>query len=134
MDNKATIYINRGEGKFNPNHRKQSDFNAEYSAIDRQSGRKSVTLRTYFTGARFYACIWFMGDVNGAHVYNSGSGFAGGGGYCRESAAAASAIESAHVALENDISGMGTSQIEGAVLAIAAALGHKNQLFVKAHA
>jgi hypothetical protein len=133
MDNQATIYINRGEGHFIPSHRKENHFNNEYMAICPNTGQKIVTLKTYRTNARNYAAVWFGGEINGAYHSNQGTGFAGGYGYCRESAAAGSAIQSAHVSLWNDIDGRGTDCIRGAVLAIAAAYGRDDALFVKAN-
>jgi hypothetical protein len=133
MDNQATVYINRGEGHFSPSHRKENHFNKEYMAICPDTGNKIVTLKTYATNSRHYAAVWFGGKINGTRYSNYGTGWAGGGGYCRESAAAGSAIQSAHVALNNDIHGRGTSEIRGAVLAIAAAFGRDDALFVMAN-
>ena len=130
MDNVATIYVNRGEGKFNSNHRKENHFNAEYMAICPRTGRKIATLKTYWTGARYYAAFWYGGTVNGARVHNSGTGWAGGCGYCRESAAAAEAIANAHIKLDVDIHGRGTNEIEPALRAISTALGYASGAFI----
>ncbi len=133
MDNQATVFINRGAGHFKSSHRKENHVNNEYMAICPNTGQKIVTLKTYRTNARHYAAVWFGGQINGAHYSCEGTGWAGGYGYCRESAAAASAIQSAHVALDSDIDGRGTECIRGAVLAIAAAFGRQDALFVKAN-
>lgn len=79
-----------------------------------------VTLRTYAgrsrDSSRIYASIWVSGRY-------SGHGYAGGYGYHKASAAAQTAIRSAGITLSAPIDGRGDSAIEGALGAIARALG-----------
>jgi len=55
-----------------------------------------------------------------------GYGIAGGGGYCKASAAAAIAIQSAGIQLSEDISGCGMSAVREAMVAIGALRGQEN--------
>lgn len=74
-----------------------------------------------------YASIWIYSG--GTHT--SGKGKAAGGGYHKESAAIAAAIESAGISLDTDISGVGDGAICDALEAIARALGFSNVLIVE---
>jgi hypothetical protein len=74
-----------------------------------------------------YCTVW----VNGG-LWVSGSGSAGGGGYCKQSAAFAHAVENAGIELTEDVAGRGSSAVESACKAIARELGFStdNLLFV----
>ena len=103
----------------------------EHSVIVlRQDGAMAhfATLRLYATRSysTIYATIWFYdGDY-----YASGSGKAGGGGYCRQSAAAAAAIRSAGIELDANIAGAGIGAVQNALRAIAQARGYAQVLIV----
>lgn len=105
-------------------------FYAEYAALvpdpDSLEMRAPVVLRLYWPGSTCYACLW-AGDT-------SGSGRAGGGGYCKASAAADAAITNAGFDLSHSISGAGTNAIKEAVLAVAAALGYPEARLHYSHA
>jgi len=129
---KATIYINRGAGELNPQHRKENNFMAEYAAIDRESGDVVVTLRIYGTNARNYACVWINSGKE--YINLSGSGFAGGYGYHRPSQAAENALLAANIELSERIGGLGERMTSYAVRAVAVALGYPNAIIHRAHA
>jgi len=78
------------------------------------------------TAAVKYASIWIYSN----NCYLSGTGKAGGGGYCRTSAAIAEAIASAGIKLDKDISGRGIDMAKDALLAIAKACGAQGDLLV----
>ena len=80
----------------------------------------AVTLRLYASprAGRIHACTWIY-PAEGAP--RSGHGAAGGGGYCRRSAAGAYALEDAGVELTEDVAGRGESALRAALLATAAA-------------
>ena len=86
-----------------------------------------VTLRTYSgrprNASRIYATIWVSHCAPAAFDGCSGSGYAGGYGYHKASAAAQDAIQSAGIELSAPIGGAGDSAIEAALGAIARALG-----------
>lgn len=76
------------------------------------------------TSTRVYATVWVRGLC-------SGSGYAGGGGYHRGSAAVAGAIHSAGITLSGSIDAAGDSAIEAALLAIAEAMGYSKNIVIK---
>lgn len=118
--------------KFNINHRKDNHFRKQISAIAiNQDGRayEAVTLRIYGTDSRTYACIWTKSNCawdNAKDFWRNGSGFAGGWGYHRASAAAQDAMVNAGIELSEDISGRGDTIMENAVYAIAKAIWPEN--------
>lgn len=79
-----------------------------------------VAMRLYASAraARIHACTWIH-PAEGAPRH--GHGVAGGGGYCRRSAAGAHALEAAGVALTEEVAGRGTAVLRDALLATAAA-------------
>ena len=77
-----------------------------------------IDLRLYHTDSRAYCAVW-MRSVLGWEFNASGSGYAGGYGYHRGSAAAQSALENAGVTLSYDIAGRGDTAIEQALADIA---------------
>ena len=93
--------------------------------------KEIITVRCYMgrsAGASaVYAAIW----VNTRGYYSSGKGKAGGYGYHKVSAAIGDAINSAGIALDTDISGVGNSAILDALTAIANALGFERVLIVE---
>lgn len=81
-------------GGLNRSHRKEAKngFGLQMSALGINGDGEIVELvcaRWYYTAARVYCCVWIheWHCVGGANrPGRSGSGYAGGGGYCRESA------------------------------------------------
>jgi len=124
--------------KFTPSHRKEGKgFHKEFALVlphtDCPGGPRAnaiATLRIYWPGTVCYACLW----INTEPVHTSGSGSAGGYGYCKMSAAAGEAIANAGITLSRSISGVGESAVCEAMHAIAAALGHPDALLHIAHA
>lgn len=76
-----------------------------------------VAMRLH-ASARIHACTWIY-PADGAP--RRGHGSAGGGGYCRRSAAGAEALEAAGVVLTEDIAGRGVDALRKALLATARA-------------
>lgn len=124
--------------KFNSNCRKEKSkyFESFNIIVDSKYGKGDskaiVELRLYGTGSRNYACLW-VNDHSSSGISTSGTGWAGGYGYHRPSAAAQEAINNAGFSLSKSISGVGDGAIEMAVKAIAEALGYTNYFFFKAH-
>ena len=100
----------------NIKHRKENSFQQEFIglAIVGDEIKEAVNCRIYGTQSRNYCCIWYRND----NIYSSGSGYAGGYGYHRPSAAAETAMTQAGVKLSEYISGRGDYSIQDAVLAI----------------
>lgn len=128
MENIAKITPREGNaGKY----RKESGFLGAYILLvpaDEDSpfepiAKNAAEIRIYGTQARNYAAAW----IHAKGVYACGGGMAGGYGYHRPSAAAANALKDAGVELENPISGVGESAIEGALYAIGVALGYPRE-------
>lgn len=85
-----------------------------------QRAADAVTMSVYASprAARIHAVVW-ISSADGAH--RLGHGAAGGGGYCRRSAAGAYALEAAGVELSADVAGRGEGALRAALLATAAA-------------
>lgn len=98
------------------------------SAYDGSGLRDAITIKVYKSarGSMVYASAWiaFTDKRTGASVYASGSGSAGGYGYCKASAACADALASAGVKLSQSISGVGERAVEDALRAICKHFGH----------
>lgn len=130
---KTTIIPNHVP-KFNTSHRKEGKcyFSSlcvvSLAAKPNGDGRMDpvISLRLYGTGTRNYACLW-AGE-------RRGSGWAGGYGYHRPSAAAGEAILNAGFQLSQDIGGVGESAMREALLSIAKALKVKRPAIVEAYA
>lgn len=125
---KATINPRQSDNV--ASYRKENALSREYAALDPNTGRAVVTLRIYWPNQVAYACVWIhAGDVNAR-----GAGKAGGGGYCKQSAAAGAALAAAGVTLSESIDGRGLQAIGDAVLAAArAATGKRKFLLHVAH-
>ena len=100
--------------------------------VSTDNGLKNIiTARCYMgrsaNASTVYASIW----AHSANHETSGTGKASGYGYHKQSAAIDEAIRSAGITLSEDISGAGDSAIEGALEAIAQALGYESCLIVK---
>jgi hypothetical protein len=145
---KAT-YNPAAKTKFNSSHRKEKGgFYKEFALVIPSEYRPNethavATLRLYWPGTVCYACLWV--HVPGTRhpfdtpqiqegVHTSGSGSAGGYGYCKMSAAAGEAIRNAGFTLSRSINGVGESAVCEAMHAIAAELGHPEALLHIAHA
>lgn len=100
----------------NANHRKEKHFSHSLITCAVVDGKieQVIDMRFYTTQSRVYCCMW----VHFPNFYASGSGYAGGYGYHRESAAAAEAIKNAGFELGFDIDGRGDTAIEDALRAI----------------
>lgn len=108
------------EKHWNVNHRKENGFTDEYTAfcITEDGEKKDLCiLRIYWTQARAYACCWIYAD----NASYAGSGYAGGYGYHKPSAAAQEALEGAGVELSEDINGRGRDAMAAAVKAVGVA-------------
>lgn len=93
------------------------------------SMRELMTVRCWMGRSRsastVYASIWTY------QPWMSGTGRAGGYGYCKTSAAVGDAIRSADIELDSDINGRGESAIREALTAIALEMGYTNVLIVE---
>lgn len=131
---KATIFPNHKEDKFNVKHRRENQFAGSITAFAVYADGKIIeaaTLRTYnsSTKATNTACFWASMPNNTRYAH--GSGHAGGWGYHRPSAAAQQAINNAGFHLSEEIDGRGESAMETAVKAIAELLHpDATQIFV----
>ena len=102
-----------------------------YKILDPATGETIVDARVYWPGSVAYACVWVFGDS----VYGSGAGKAGGGGYCKESAAIDAAIRDAGVTLSESVDGSGVRAAEDALQAVARAVTGKRKFYlVRCHA
>ena len=83
------------------------------------------------SASRIYCSLW----LHGGHTADgrSGHGQAGGGGYCKFSAAFAGACRSAGIILDQDIHGRGMSSVRGAIEAIAKACGYGGDILLVEH-
>ncbi len=111
----------------NRNHRKEDHFAGQYTFITKVASKLKdvIQCRLYATKVRWYCCIWI--ETETMHI--SGSGYAGGYGYHKPSAAIGEAIHAAGYDLSESIGGGGDSAIEQAIQAIAALHGYDGQLF-----
>jgi len=119
--------INPSE-RFNRNHRKEKHFYESYTLVTYKRGegfKELIDLRLYATQARHYAAVW----VRQPEDFRSGTGWAGGYGYNRMSAAAADAFRNAGYEFDHGISGRGETAVHAAMWAIARSLGYTDKQF-----
>ncbi len=90
-----------------------------------------VTVRCWMGRSSSASVVYAAAWINEGANYSSGSGKAGGYGYCKHSAAIAAALRSAGVKLNKDISGVGESAVRDALAAIARALGFRQFVIVE---
>jgi hypothetical protein len=109
-------------------HRKDKRFQEGFLFVEQESLDVKIDVRIYGTQSRNYCCLW----VRGAGAWNSGSGYAGGWGYHRPSAAMQNALTAAGITLDEAIDGRGESSMEAAIMAIAKHLGYEGKI-IKAH-
>jgi hypothetical protein len=131
MENNVTGFTPRESDKIRSNRKENSGLYREYALLDPADGKAVVTLRLYWPGSVAYACVWIHG---GPGAYARGAGRAGGGGYCKASAAAGAALSDAGVTLAHDIDGRGMEAIAGAMRALGAHLGVSGAILHIAHA
>lgn len=117
-------------------HRKEDHFFKGFYAMVPAEGvseprmKAIVDLRIYWPAQTAYAALWTF-PAPDSEPLRQGTGKAGGGGYCKLSAAAGDAIRNAGIDLGRDIHGVGESAVRDAVLAIAKAIGYPDaRLFV----
>lgn len=115
-------------------HRKENNFLHSFKlmAIYKNELVEVADLRTYATNANHYACLWIHSSKN--NFYSSGSGFAGGYGYHRESASAFEAFDSAGVKFDYHWGGSGDSSINKSLMALGKKLGYRKLYIIKSHA
>lgn len=117
--------------------RKESSFRRQLSLVDLDGGREAATVRFYGNGSRAYCCAWFNGlhhyGYTGGAMSARGSGWAGGYGYHRDSAALSVALKDAGFTLAEPFDGTGETGETAALHAIAEHLGIKRALIVSAH-
>lgn len=125
---KATLIEARESSKIGPLRDKPLE--RQISVIDRDTGREIVTCRIYWPGTTAYCALW----VHSKGVHASGTGKAGGGGYCKESAVIDSAIRDAGFDMSESVHGRGTQAAYEALEAVAACVTGKRKFYrVLAH-
>jgi len=115
----------------NSTHRKEGNAFYSVSLIDLDAGQEVAVMRLYYSksGARNYACLWVFREP----FYASGSGYAGGYGYHRPSAAAQTAFRKAGITLAEPIDGLGDTAIEDAMRALGDHMGIARSMLLRAH-
>ena len=108
-------------------HRKDNYFTDAYIALDLATGNELFECRIYKTNSRAYACLWVFSPN-----YASGSAFAGGYGYCKESTAIQSAFLQAGIKTSKNFAG--TGQHMQALEALAEFLTKNKFKIIHAHA
>jgi hypothetical protein len=129
MVNKVVSFIPRESDKIRACRKESAGLYREYALIDLDTGKAPAVLRIYWPGSVAYACVWTFG----AGFYARGAGRAGGGGYCKASAAAGAALADAGIKLADAIDGRGLEAITGALLALGAHMGMARPLVHVAH-
>ena len=117
MENSVVSFVPRESDKIRANRKESGGLYREYALLDLDDGSSPVVLRIYWPGTVAYACVWIGAGISGLHA--RGAGRAGGGGYCKASAAAGAALADAGVKLAQDIDGRGLESITGALMALA---------------
>jgi hypothetical protein len=109
------------EKSFNRTHRKENNFSHSYKVVvfDGKELYIPIDCRIYWTNSRCYCCLWAYSKNSGAITC---SGYAGGYGYDKESAAVGEALRNGGIILERSINGVGQSAIEDALITIAKTL------------
>lgn len=125
---KATLPNSQVNENININHRRKTGFTEGYKVFN-QNGEQIADCRIYWGSTRCYAVLW----VSHKGYYLSGSGFAGGGGYHKQSAAVSEAIQNSGISLDEHINGRGTQATEDALKAIGKAFGYRKLQLVHIH-
>jgi hypothetical protein len=122
------------------NHGDKRELTDAISMVAMVPGRgmcEVITIRCYMgrssRSSVVYASVWINGPSYGkrAGMWTSGNGSAGGGGYCKRSAAIGDAFRSADVKLSHSINGRGMSAVRDACEAIGRAMGLRRFLIVE---
>lgn len=94
----------------------------EHTYVATAEGGKVLQCQVFRPGSTCVAvvCVWIKGGG-----YREGKGTAGGGGYDKESAAIAAALEAAGISLSEPIAGRGSAAVDGALEAVARAAGYR---------
>ena len=109
------------------------------SAVVSSNGKlqEVVTLRLYCGRTRcaqtVIASVWVKGRTSTGSIWKSGTGKAGGYGYCKSSAASSEAFKSAGITFDSPIDGRGMSVVREAIEATARAMGFRGQLLIVEH-
>lgn len=111
---------------FNPNHRKSNGFCQVWKVfyVDDNKIKEVVDCRIYCPGTRVYAALW----INSKDKFIGTTGWAGGYGYHKPSAAVAEAINKAGIELNESINARGDSAIMDALMTIAKYLYPEKEL------
>jgi len=125
MSNTVTKFEPKSENKVSRHRKEKHGLHSAYLAINKK-GSVIAELRTYWPDTVCYACIWIHGDK----FYANGSDRAGGGGYCKESAACGGAISNAGIDLEHNIHGVGQNAVVDGMEAIGRHIAGKEFLTV----
>ena len=120
--NKMTANIENVKAGLNRSHRKEKYYSCSFTvlAVKNDEICKLASLAIYEAPSVTYACLWAN------YIGANGSGKAGGGGYCKRSAAAEDAFRTAGIELSKDISGRGESYIEEALKALGEEIAKKH--------
>lgn len=110
-------------------HRKENSFRRQLSLVDLADGEEVACIRFYGMGNRAYCCAWFHNS--GQHA--RGSGWAGGYGYHKDSAAMQAALYDAGFRFSEPFDGVGETGERQALEAIASWLGIPAFVIIKAH-
>ena len=116
------------------NYGGEKELSCSWNAVckdDNGTIHEPVTVRCYMgrsrNASRVYASVW----VHNHPISLSGTGWAGGYGYDKKSAAVQDAMTKAEIELSEPIDGRGASMIEEAIKAITVALGFDNCYIVR---
>lgn len=117
--------------KFDPQHRKESQFRRQLTLIDLDTGNTPVIVRFYGAGSRAYCCLWI--DHSATDTHARGSAVASGGGYHKDSDAMESAMIAAGVSFGKPFGGTGSRGEHDALTLLADHLGINRPLVLEAH-
>lgn len=109
--------------------RRESSFRRQLSLVDLDTGRETAIVRFYGSGSRAYCCVW----VHHGNTRASGSAWAGGYGYHKESAAMDSALRIAGFTFAEYFDGVGEIGERAALEAIAAHFNIVRFTIIHAH-
>ena len=110
-------------------HRKESSFRRQLSLVDLADGEEVACVRFYGKGERAYCCAWLGRSAQHAR----GSGWAGGYGYHKDSAAMQSALIAAGFRFAEPFDGVGETGERDALEAIARWFDIPAFAIIKAH-
>lgn len=131
----ATLKLKLLKPNLKPIHRKEKGYYKELKLlyIFNDSIYEAATIRLYRTLNKYYACFWLYNTHSTFEQRQcSGSGEAGGYGYCKESCAINNAIKYSGIILDSEVTSQ--RQAEEALLAIGDALGVRGCYISISHA